>query len=214
MRPDGSQRRRLPVRNLVIAAGGLESTRLLLAAQRDAPNRFGGIDGPLGRYYMGHVIGDIAEIVFSNAALAGAFDYFVDAHGSYVRRRFVPSQSTAAAREDPEQRNVPDNSSGGRCQTRQRYPFLGLPRSRLPSSWPAHRGRRYQKSHVPPEPVDLAGHLLNVVKGLPSAIALSSDFLWRRYLTKARLPGFFIRSETIATASRIIRNRSRSRIAE
>ena len=94
MRPDGSQRRRLPVRNLVIAAGGLESTRLLLAAQRDAPNRFGGRRWSTGRYYMGHVIGDIAEIVFSNAALDGAFDYFVDSHGSYVRRRFVPSQST------------------------------------------------------------------------------------------------------------------------
>ena len=66
VRPDGSQRRRLAVRNLVIAAGGLESTRLLLAAQRDVPNRFGGTDGPLGRYYMGHVIGNIAEIVFSN----------------------------------------------------------------------------------------------------------------------------------------------------
>lgn len=94
VRPDGSQRTRLPVRNLVIAAGGLESTRLLLAAQRDTPNRFGGVDGPLGRYYMGHVIGDIAKIVFSNPILGGGFDYFVDAHGSYVRRRFVPSQST------------------------------------------------------------------------------------------------------------------------
>ena len=35
VRPDGSQRKRLPVRNLVLAAGGLESTRLLLAAQRE-----------------------------------------------------------------------------------------------------------------------------------------------------------------------------------
>ena len=51
-----------------------------------------------------------------------------------------------------------------------------------------------RKRHIPPEPADLAGHLFNVLKGLPSAIALSTDFLWRRYMTKARLPGFFIHS--------------------
>jgi choline dehydrogenase-like flavoprotein len=52
-----------------------------------------------------------------------------------------------------------------------------------------------RKRHIPPLPVDLAGHLLNVMKGLPSAIALSSDFLWRRYITRSRLPGFFIRNK-------------------
>ena len=54
-----------------------------------------------------------------------------------------------------------------------------------------------RKRHIPPQPVDLAGHLLNVVRGLPSAIASSSDFLWRRYMTKSRLPGFFIRSNNL-----------------
>ena len=71
-----------------------------------------------------------------------------------------------------------------------------------------------RKRHIPPAPVDLAGHLLNVVKGLPSAIAVSSDFLWRRYMTKSRLPGFFIRSKISDIASRIIRNKSRNQIAE
>ena len=118
VRPDGSQRTRLPVRNLVIAAGGLESTRLLLAAQRDAPNRFGGTNGPLGRYYMGHVIGDIAKIVLSNAAVGNGFDYFVDTYGSYVRRRFLPKSVDTTAREDSKQCDVSDNPSSGRCQTR------------------------------------------------------------------------------------------------
>jgi hypothetical protein len=51
-----------------------------------------------------------------------------------------------------------------------------------------------RRMHIPPEPVDLGGHLRNVVKGLPSAIAISADFLWRRNMTRSRLPGFFIRS--------------------
>ena len=197
VRPDGSQRRRLPVRNLVIAAGGLESTRLLLAAQRDAPNRFGGANGPLGRYYMGHVIGDIAEIVFSNAALDGAFDFFVDNHGSYVRRRFVPSQSTQLREKIlnsamfPIVPPVADVRHGSAILSLVYLALAYRPLARLIVA------EAIRKRHIPPEPVDLAGHLLNVVKGLPSAIALSSDFLWRRYMTRSRLPGFFIRNKNL-----------------
>jgi GMC oxidoreductase/FAD dependent oxidoreductase len=197
VRPDGSQRRRLPVRNLVIATGGLESTRLLLAAQRDAPNRFGGADGPLGRYYMGHVIGDIAEIVFSNATLDGAFDFFIDSHGSYVRRRFVPSQRTQL-RENilnsamfPIIPPVADVQHGSAILSLVYLALAYRPLARLIVA------EAIRKRHIPPEPVDLAGHLLNVVKGLPSAIASSSDFLWHRYITKLRLPGFFIRSNSL-----------------
>jgi choline dehydrogenase-like flavoprotein len=195
VRPDGSQRMRLPVRNLVIAAGGLESTRLLLATRRDSPNRFGGANGPLGRYYMGHVIGNIAEIVFSNPALAGAFDYFVDSHGSYVRRRFVPSQSTQLRERIlniamyPIVPAVADARHGSAILSLVYLVLAYRPLSRLivPEA--------IRKMHIPSNSVDVAGHLLNLVKGLPSAIAVSSDFLWRRHMTRMRLPGFFIRSK-------------------
>jgi choline dehydrogenase-like flavoprotein len=195
VRPDGSQRTVLPVRNLVIAAGGLESTRLLLATQRDAPNRFGGVGGPLGRYYMGHVIGDIAQIVFSSAALDGAFDFFVDIHGSYVRRRFVPSQSTQLCEKILNSAMFPiippvSDVRHGSAILSLAYLVLAYP--------PLGRlivAEAIRKRHTPPLALDLAGHLLNVVKGLPSAIALSSNFLWRRYMTRSRLPGFFIRNK-------------------
>ena len=197
VRPDGSQRRRLQIRNLVIAAGGLESTRLLLAAQRDMPNRFGGTNGPLGRYYMGHVTGDIAEIVFSNPALAGAFDYFVDSYGSYVRRRFVPSQSTQLQENIlnsamyPKIPRVADARHGSAILSLVYLALAYRPLGRLIVA------DVIINMHVPPEPVDLAGHLLNVVKGLPGATAHSFDFLWRRYLTRARLPGFFVHSDNL-----------------
>jgi len=194
VRPDASQRRRLPVRNLIIAAGGLESTRLLLAAQRDMPNRFGGVDGPLGRYYMGHVIGDLAEIVFSNAALDGAFDFFVDPHGSYVRRRFVPSQQTQLREKILNSAMFPiippvaDVRHGSAILSLVYLALAYSPLSRLIVA------DAIRKRHIPPKPVDLAGHLLNVMKGLPSAIATASDFLWRHNISKLRLPGLFIRS--------------------
>ena len=194
VRPDGSQRMRLRVRNLVIAAGGLESTRLLLAAQRGSANRFGGADGPLGRYYMGHVTGSIADIVFSNAALADAFDYFVDSHGSYVRRRFVPSESTQLREmilNSAMYPIVPAVADPGHGSAMLSLVYLALaypPLGRLIVA------EAIRKIHIPPKPVDVADHLLNVAKGIPGAIAGSLDFLWRRYLTRSRLPGFFVRS--------------------
>lgn len=41
----------------ILAMGGVETTRLLLHTQRDWPAHFGGANGPLGRYYMGHISG-------------------------------------------------------------------------------------------------------------------------------------------------------------
>ena len=90
---DGT-RHRVCAKHVVIAAGGLESTRLLLAMQRKAPALFGGEDGPLGRNYMGHVIGEIADIIFADAETEAQFDFLRDGRGSYARRRFTPSDST------------------------------------------------------------------------------------------------------------------------
>jgi choline dehydrogenase-like flavoprotein len=197
VRPDGSQRTRLPVRNLVIAAGGLESTRLLLAAQRDVPSRFGGVDGPLGRYYMGHVIGDIAEIVFSNPALEEAFDFFVDTNGSYLRRRFVPSQETQLHEQILNSAMFPIVPAV--ADARHGSAILSLVYLALAYDSPLSRlivAEAIRKRHIPPNPVNLNEHLLNVMKGFPSAIASASSFLWRRNLSKFRVPGFFIRSKS------------------
>jgi hypothetical protein len=80
----------------VLCASGNESARLLLAERRRRPALFGGPDGPLGRFYMGHVNGRIAGVVFESAALHDGLNFHVDAHGSYVRRRLVPSPETQA----------------------------------------------------------------------------------------------------------------------
>ncbi len=85
--PNGAKAQ-VRVREVVLAAGGLESTRLLLAIQREAPDRFGGSEGPLGRYYMGHLTGSVASIVIQSPELDAGMDYFNDALGYCVRRRF------------------------------------------------------------------------------------------------------------------------------
>ena len=79
----------LPCNKIVLACGGLETTRLLLEAQRTGPNRMGGVDGPLGRYYMGHLTGSIAEISFAKSEDAKAFGYQTAEGASPYRRRFT-----------------------------------------------------------------------------------------------------------------------------
>lgn len=53
---DATGTREIAPRLVVLACGGLETTRLLLQAQRSRPQMLGGSGGPLGRGYMGHVL--------------------------------------------------------------------------------------------------------------------------------------------------------------
>jgi choline dehydrogenase-like flavoprotein len=76
----------------VLACGGLETTRLLLWAQTRWPNSFGGRGGPLGRTYMGHIFGQIADVVLDDPRAVADHDFFLD-QGAFCRRRFVVSEA-------------------------------------------------------------------------------------------------------------------------
>ena len=78
----------------VLAGGGLENARLLLATQQGWPEKFGGTDGPLGRFYQGHLTGYIAVIQFDNREAERALTFQRDAKGYYFRRRLQISPQT------------------------------------------------------------------------------------------------------------------------
>jgi choline dehydrogenase-like flavoprotein len=58
-------------RAFVLAAGGLENPRLLLAANRQAPAGLGNDHDTVGRYFMEHVEGIVGEILIDDAKSAG-----------------------------------------------------------------------------------------------------------------------------------------------
>lgn len=191
-RPDGS-RRQIPVQRLVIAAGGLETTRLLLAAQRTSPDRFGGPDGPLGRYYMGHVIGEIADVTFADDAIDAAFDFFIDRHGSYVRRRFIPSRETqlehglANTALFPVVPTPADSRHGNAILSMVCLVMSVPPLGRMLVA------EAIRQRHVPPG-LERWPHLVNLVRDLPGAAAYAPRFLWHRYGATIRHPAFYLRN--------------------
>lgn len=71
----------------VLAGGGVRTTHLLLALQRTFPQLCGGETGPLGRYYMGHIAGEIATIVFNEPKDSQEFVFHPVAKKVYSLRR-------------------------------------------------------------------------------------------------------------------------------
>lgn len=189
---DGT-RRALTVNTVVLAAGGLESTRQLLVLQRKHPDLFGGKDGPLGRYYMGHLIGEVADITFDTDALDAAYDFYLDEHGSYARRRLIPSD---AAQLEKTLLNVsfwpvvppvadPRHKSGLLSAVCLAFALKPIGRLLIAEA--------IRKRHIPD---DLAvwPHVVNVVRDIPRAVVSLTVFLYRRYLARPPMPGFFARN--------------------
>ncbi len=79
---------RIEAELFVIAAGGIESTRLLLSSTGPQGGALGNESGQLGRWYQAHVQGVASDIHFIRPP-GDAIDYVRDVDGSYVRRRFA-----------------------------------------------------------------------------------------------------------------------------
>jgi choline dehydrogenase-like flavoprotein len=74
-------------RRYVLACGGLETTRLLLASRDPAGAAVGDHSGHLGRWYMGHAEGIIGHVHFTTSPEKTIFGYERDIDMVYVRRR-------------------------------------------------------------------------------------------------------------------------------
>jgi choline dehydrogenase-like flavoprotein len=194
VRPHGGDAVSCAPRCVVLAAGGLENTRLLLASQRQHPLAFGGEDGPLGRYYMGHLYGSVADMTICSPTLDAGIDYYLSSDGTYVRRRFTPS---AALQQRMQLANVafwPD------------YPPISDPSHRngilsfayLALSVPPI-GRRIvvesiRQHYLGPGKVRRLPHMANVLRDAPKTAAFIPAFVYCRYLARPHMPGFFQRN--------------------
>ncbi len=189
---DGT-RHNLPVSKLVLACGGLETTRQLLALQAGEPQLFGGSDGPLGRYYMGHLIGEVADVTFRSADIDAAYDFFVDKHGTYARRRLIPSDKTQTEHDLPNISFWPVVPPVADPRHRNGILSMVCLAFAIPPLGRLLVAEAIRKRHIPAG-IDWRAHISNILRDLPATMAYVPRFFFKRYFSRYRLPGFFLRN--------------------
>jgi choline dehydrogenase-like flavoprotein len=188
--------RTIPIRarNYILACGGLETTRLLLKVQRRLPDHFGGTDGPLGRYYTGHLTGTIANIQLTDPADIDDLDFHLDGDKTYVRRRFTFSERSQREHRLLNTSFYADNPAfhdNGHRNPTLSLVFLALSLAPI--------GRRIlaegiRLKHIGPKPHRYLPHLMNIAKNPVRAAVDVAVILRKRYLSAVRKPGFLLRS--------------------
>ncbi|HEX3954679.1 MAG TPA: GMC family oxidoreductase [Stellaceae bacterium] len=186
------QRRRVPARAFVLACGGLETTRLMLAARLDRPLLFGGTAGVLGRYYMGHIEGRIAEIVFTSALPDTEFAFAIDQGGRYFRRRITIAAETQQRDGLLNLSAWPDNPPLGDARHGSAILSLACLALATPGLGALLAAEAIRRKHLKRGALDVGGHLANIFRDLPQATREAAKFLYGRFVAQPRIPGFFL----------------------
>lgn len=179
-------------RRVILAMGGVETTRLLLHTQQQWPELGGGIDGPLGRYYMGHISGKIASIIFNDPKGASDLDFKLDDSGAYIRRRFMLTAETQIQHRVLNTAFWPDNpafydpshKSGVLSSV-----FLALA---FPPTGRRLLSEAIRLAHTGPRPYRLGAHLRNAILGAPRGAVDIYRILRDRFIRKPKKPGFLV----------------------
>lgn len=183
----------LTVRILVLAGGGIETTRILLSAQQKKTDLCGGINGPLGRYYMGHIIGEVADIHIEDERLDKILDLTLDPGQSFVRHRMIPAEELQIEKGLPNVAFWPVVPPVSQARHRDgvlsmvflTFAFAPLGRRLVPEA--------IRLRHVPPG-VKVWPHIQNVLRSPIRTLTFAPKLLWQRYAAKMRMPGFYLRN--------------------
>ncbi len=191
----------IEARSFVIAAGGLEGTRLLMSSTGPQGGQLGNHSGHLGRWYMAHVEGVVARAHFSTPPRATKYDYERDVDGSYVRRRFTLSADLQQRAEIPNFAawlTNPDLADAGHRRGDLSFAYLALvsrlgPRfasdaQRLSLTGVVVPGAPYGHTEISPK----RQHVRNLARHPLTTVHFVAGFGARRFLHRGRrAPGFF-----------------------
>ncbi|QEO16223.1 GMC oxidoreductase [Agromyces intestinalis] len=179
----------------VLAMGGLETTRFLLDVQRRRPAAFGGPNDSLGRYYMGHLTGSVADIVLNDPARSADLDFELDEHDTYIRRRFTLTEQAQRRHRVLNTSFYLDNPPFYEYEHRSATlsaVFLGLT---VPPVGRRILAEGIRLRHIGPRPYRIGHHIANILRRPWRAAAEVLDILRKRYLSPIRKPGFILRNE-------------------
>lgn len=195
---------RVRARRYVLACGGLETTRLLLASPGRRGRAIGDHAGHLGRYYMSHTEGVVTRVRFNTPPRATIFGYERDIDGVYVRRRL---SFTADAQRRLGLPNIvawlanpdlpdPEHRSGALS-----FAYLALASPLGRAFAPEAQRRALTGDRVPGAPYwqsergPIHKHMRNLIRDAGPTARFVVDFGARRFLARnRRVPGFFVYS--------------------
>lgn len=173
----------------VIATGGLQTARLLLASNKESPAGVGNEHDLVGRFYGTHLVGEVGAVALDRATAVAGGGFVRSRDGIWCVRR-------VALTGDVQERHGLRNAVLG-----LRHPDPRDPDHRDPllSSFALTRGvlaraqLDWKSRGVKSEFADLPGvgrHVGNVIRGLPSVAAYGGMWVRRRLIARRRLPGF------------------------
>ncbi len=204
MTPEGDRIDSLDVRNsrdtgfsvvadqYVLAAGGIETPRLLLTSNDVHAQGIGNANDLVGRYYMCHVAGTIGSLQVNGPPDSVWHGYDIAADGTYCRRRIALKP------------DVQGRLGLGNVVFRLHHPRIADPRHRtgpLSAIFLAQRFISYEYakrlvSAVPPGPAIWGRHGLNAAVDAPSTARFLLHWLRDRTLADRKFPSIIIRPKT------------------
>jgi len=176
----------------VMATGGLETARLLLASRDVSPQGVGNQHDVVGRYYMCHIAGNVGSLTVHGDTGKVRHGYEISPEGIYCRRRL----SITAA----EQQRLGLSNAVARLH----FPRITDPAHRngvLSSLYLARKlisyeyGKRLNDGHAA-TPTTYARHLLNVVADPLDTTAFLAHWLTKRTLADRKFPSVILRNHT------------------
>ena len=191
----------IQARGYVLACGGLETTRLLLASRAPHGGTLGDHSSQLGSWYMSHVSGVIANVRFCTPPRSTVFGYERDTDGTYVRRRFSIATQTQRRRELPNA--IAYLANPDLANHRHRNGILSLAYLALRSPlgervtpaaqrFSAAGGGALGRGSGSAARTSVRKHLINVGRDWPSVARFAVGFGARRLLAGGRkVPAFF-----------------------
>lgn len=179
-------------RAVVLAVGGLETARLLLASNDVQPNGVGNTYDVVGRYYMCHIAGNVGTLTVQGTVGSVRHGYEVSPEGTYCRRRL---QLTEQAQRELGVGNMvarlhfskitdPSHRSGVLSGLFLARHFISYEYGKRLKDGQADSVGRYVR------------HLWNVITGPLDTLAFLTHWVFKRSLAARKFPSVILRNKS------------------
>lgn len=182
---------RVVANDFIVACGGLESARLLMASNNHAGTPLGAGDDALGRYYMTHLDAIVGTVRFTGPAPLAAYSYELSDDGVYCRRLLT-------VREDVQRAEALLNVGAAFFMPHPKDPShrdgllsaYALSKEVLYRARMGFKSRRYGRYGLNEERIQAKRHMVNVAREPWRIAKFAGTWATGRSLARRKLPSF------------------------